>query len=70
MLLGLFFGQFVLNGVLPGHLHGEGRIAVGVIYIVLAIVFVVRDRRAVPGLLRDGFRVPYEELAGDERAAA
>jgi cation:H+ antiporter len=70
MLLGLFFGQFILNGVLPGHLHGEGRIAVGVVYIALAIWFVVRDRKAVPGLLRDGFRVPYEELAADERAAA
>jgi cation:H+ antiporter len=70
MLLGLFFGQFVLNGVLPGHLHDEGRIAVGIIYIVLAIVFIVRDRRAVPGLLRDGFTVPYEQLNDEERAAA
>jgi cation:H+ antiporter len=70
MLLGLFFGQFVLNGILPGHLHDEGRIAVGVTYMVLAVVFVVRDRRAVPAILRDGFSVPYDELTGEERAAA
>jgi hypothetical protein len=69
MLLGLFFTQFVLNGVLPGHLHDEGRIAVGVVYLALAIVYVVRDRRAVPGLLRDGFREPYERLV-EERASA
>ena len=69
MLLGLFMGQFVLNGVLPGHLHDEGRIAVGIVYIVLAVVYVLRDRRAVPGLLRDGFKVPYSELV-DERVAA
>ena len=62
MLLGLFLTQFLLNGVLPGHLHDEGRIAVGIVYLVLAFVTIVRDRRAVPGLLRDGFRVPYSEL--------
>jgi cation:H+ antiporter len=69
LLLGLFFTQFVLNGVLPGHLHDEGRIAVGCAYLVLAVIVVFRDRRAVPGLLHDGFRVPYSELA-DERVPA
>jgi cation:H+ antiporter len=70
MLLGLFFGQFVLNGVLPGHLHDEGRVGTGVVYILLAIGFVVRDRRAIPGLLRDGFRVPYAELKDEAPAVA
>jgi cation:H+ antiporter len=70
MLLGLFLGQFVLNGVLPSDLHDEGRISVGIVYIVLAVVFVVRDRRAVPGLLRDGFTVPYDELKDRPRVVA
>lgn len=69
MLLGLFLAQFALNGVLPGHLHDESRIVVGSVYMLLAIVTVVRDRRAVPGLLRDGFRLPYSELV-DERVTA
>jgi cation:H+ antiporter len=66
MLLGLFFGQFMLNGIMPSELHDEGRITVGIVYIVLAVVFIFRDRRAVPGLLRDGFTVPYSELAIEE----
>jgi cation:H+ antiporter len=68
MLLGLFFSQFMLNGVMPSDLHDETRVGVGIVYIVLAVTFVVRDRRAVPGLLRDGFSVPYSELATEEPA--
>jgi cation:H+ antiporter len=70
LLLGLFLGQFALNAVLPGTLHDEGRIAVGITYIVLALFVIVRDRKAVPGLLRDGFTVPYEQLAEEEPAPA
>jgi cation:H+ antiporter len=70
MLLGLFVSQFALNAVLPGHLHDEGRILVGCVYMVLAVVFVLRDRRAVPGLLRDGFTRPYAELTDEPRVAA
>jgi cation:H+ antiporter len=70
MLLGLFVSQFALNGILPSHLHAPGRIGVGVVYITLAVFTVVRDRRAVPGLLRDGFLVPYSEFAKDDQAIA
>src|SRR5581483_1151814 len=62
MLLGLFLTQFVLNGVLPGHWHDDGRVVVGGVYLVLALVTIVRDRRALPTLLRDGLTVPYREL--------
>jgi cation:H+ antiporter len=67
-LLGLFLGQFVLNGVMPESLHSEARIAVGVVYIVLAFVLIVRDRHRMPTLLRDGLTVPYDELAIEEPA--
>ncbi len=66
MLLGLFLSQFVLNGILPHDLHDEGRIAVGAVYLGLAIIMVVRDRHAIPGVMRDGFRVPYSELTNEE----
>lgn len=69
-LLGLFLAQFVLSGVLPGDLRELERIAVGVVYLVLAAVILYRQRAAVPGLLRDGLRTPVDELAlGDEPAA-
>jgi cation:H+ antiporter len=64
-LLGLFFGQFALNGIMPGSLHDEGRIFVGVLYMVLAVIVIARDRHRVPQLMKDGLTVPYSEL-GDE----
>jgi cation:H+ antiporter len=67
-LLGLFFGQFALNGIMPSSLHDEARIGVGILYMVLAVVVIVRDRRSVPTLLRDGLTVPYDQL-GDEVTA-
>ena len=39
------------------------RISVGVVYMVLAIFIVWRNRRAVEPLLEDGFRTPYDELS-------
>jgi hypothetical protein len=51
-------------------MHDTGRVAVGVTYLVLALFVIVQDRRAVPGLLRDGFTAPYQELANEEPAPA
>ena len=61
-LLGLFLSQFVLGAVLPEQLHEVERIGVGVIYLVLAAGIVWRQRIAIPGLFRDGFRTPVTEL--------
>jgi cation:H+ antiporter len=67
MLLGLFLSQFVLGAVLPESLRELERIAVGVVYLVLAAVIIARNRGAFPRVLNDGLRVPVKELArGDE----
>jgi len=61
-LLGLFLSQFVLGGVLPEHAREFERIGVGVLYLVLAAVMLVRQRRDMRQLLRDGFRASTDEL--------
>ena len=48
MLLGLFLSQFVLGAVLPESLRELERIAVGVVYLVLAAVIIARNSRAFP----------------------
>ena len=65
-LLVLFVVQFVLGGVLHEGLRDDVRIVVGIVYLALGLVIVVRDFRRVPRMLRDGFRTPYRELAEDE----
>jgi cation:H+ antiporter len=61
-LLGLFLSQFVLGAVLPSGLRDLERVIVGVVYMVLATVTIVRQRRAFRPLLRDGFRTPADQL--------
>lgn len=61
-LLGLFLSQFVLGAVLPEAIHEVERIGVGVIYLLLAGRILWRQRVAIPGLFRDGFRTPAAEL--------
>ena len=61
-LLTLFFSQFVLGAALPEGMREVERIAIGIVYLVLATVTLVRQRRALPGLIRDGFRTPAAEL--------
>lgn len=65
ILLALFLAQLVLGGVLPGGLRDDVRIGVGIIYLALGLLVVARDMRALPRLLRDGFRTPYSELGRD-----
>jgi cation:H+ antiporter len=69
-LLGLFLGQFVLGGVLPHDLRAAERIGVGILYLVLAAIMLYNNRRAVPALIRDGFRTDPAELALDDAPAA
>lgn len=69
-LLGLFLAQFVLGAVLPEGARELERIAVGVVYLVLAAVIIVRQRHIFGPLLRDGFRTPVADLArGDDPAS-
>jgi cation:H+ antiporter len=62
-LLGLWFVQLLTKfDALVGSAESEARITVGAIYILLAVIIVFRNRRAVKPLLRDGFVAPYDEL--------
>lgn len=62
LLFGLFWGQFVLGAMVPEEWHGAERIGVSIVYLILAVVIGVRERAAIPRLLRDGFRTPHSEL--------
>jgi cation:H+ antiporter len=66
-LLGLWLAQLVTKfDDLMGGAQKPARIGVGVVYMVLAIFIVWRNRRAVRPLLEDGFRTPYDELSRAE----
>ena len=53
-LLGLFLAQFVLAWTLPAELAGLERIGLGVLYLTLAAVLLIRRRRALWTTLRVG----------------
>jgi cation:H+ antiporter len=63
VLLGLFVTQFVLSLAAPESMRTELRIGVGVVYLVLAVVVLLRDRRTMVTALGDGIRRPVSELA-------
>jgi cation:H+ antiporter len=62
MLLGLFVAQFVASGALPGPMRGPALIISGIVYLLLAVAQIVRERRQMATLLHDGFVTPYTEL--------
>jgi len=67
-LLGLFVAQFVLGVVFRDDTE---LIIVSVAYLALALLMLVRNRRILLPVLRDGFRTPYTLLAkADEDQAA
>jgi cation:H+ antiporter len=68
-LLGLFLLQFVLGGVLPEELRAVERVGVGVVYLVLAFVVLVQQRRYVRPLVRDGLRTSVTELVHEREQA-
>ena len=61
-LLFLFLGQFVLGAVLPEDLRALERIGIGILYLVLAAIMLVRQRHYIRPLLRDGLRTPVHEM--------
>jgi cation:H+ antiporter len=65
-LFTLFVAQFVLGGVLPAGARHWERLGVGILYLVLTAVIVLRDRSRVGGLARDAFRTPVQELAAGD----
>jgi cation:H+ antiporter len=68
-LLGLFLFQFVLGGVLPEELRAVERVGVGVVYLVLAFVMLVQQRRYIRPLVRDGLRTSVTELVHEREQA-
>jgi cation:H+ antiporter len=62
LLFVLFFAQFVIGGLVPAEWHGVERIAVSVVYLILAVWIIAKDHRQVPALLRDGFRTSHDQL--------
>jgi cation:H+ antiporter len=65
-LFGLFWAQFIIGALVPESMRAAERIGVGIMYLVLGVVFILRDRRRVPQLVRDAFVASYAEL-GEER---
>jgi cation:H+ antiporter len=58
----LFWAQFIIGAIVPAHWHAAERIGVSVIYLILAVGILFRDRGLVLPLLRDGFRTSHAEL--------
>jgi len=65
-LFGLFWAQFIIGALVPESLHAAERIGVGILYLLLGVGYIFRDRRRVPQLVRDAFVASYAEL-GEER---
>jgi cation:H+ antiporter len=65
-LFGLFWAQFIVGALVPESLHAAELIGVGILYILLGLRIMLRDRRRVPQLVRDAFKASYAEL-GEER---
>jgi cation:H+ antiporter len=65
-LFGLFWAQFIVGALVPESLHAAERIGVGVLYLLLGVAYILRDRRRVPQLVRDAFMSSYAVL-GEER---
>ncbi len=64
-LFGLFWAQFIVGALVPESLHAAERIGVGVLYLLLGLIFILRDRRRVPLLIRDAFVASHAELSGE-----
>jgi cation:H+ antiporter len=69
-LFGMFWAQFIVGAVVPERWHGAERIGVGVVYLVLGVFLLLRQRHRFMQLLRDGLRTPYHELAEHDDAEA
>ena len=59
MLFGLFWAQFAVRVIVPDRWAGAERIGVGIAYLALGVVFLIRQRTYVRSTLRDGFRTSY-----------
>ena len=65
-LFTLFMAQFVLGAVLPEDLRQWERLGVGIVYLGLTVVILLRDGGRLRVLGRDAFLTPAEELAAGD----
>jgi cation:H+ antiporter len=65
-LFGLFWAQFVIGAVVPSSMHGRERVVVAVVYLALGAGILLRDRRRLGKLLRDGFLTSYTRMMEGE----
>jgi cation:H+ antiporter len=70
LLFSLFWFQFILGAIVPESLHGVERIGVGILYLVMGLWVLLRERGTIRRLLRDGFRASHDELAAERDADA
>jgi cation:H+ antiporter len=64
-LFALFWAQFLTGAFAPDHFHSLQLLFFSGVYLMLAARLVLKDRRGLPSLVKDGFRTPYAELADD-----
>ena len=62
VLFGLFWAQFILGAVVPESLHALERIGVGVLYLFLGTIILIKGRALIRPLLKDGLLTPYHKL--------
>src|SRR4029078_6244635 len=62
VLFGFFLAQVIVGAVVPESWHAAELIGVGVVYLLLGLRLILRDRNRAPTLLRDAFRTPHAEL--------
>ena len=68
ILFGLFWFQFLLGGLVPESLHGVERISVGILYLILGVWVLLRERGLLRGLFRDGLTASYDQLSAEREA--
>jgi cation:H+ antiporter len=69
LLFGLFWAQFAIGAVVPASLRGAELVTLGFVYLAVAATRLVRDRRHLARLVRDGFGTPIGQLAPPSRPA-
>jgi cation:H+ antiporter len=62
ILLGVWLTQLVTKLPLFDAVHGQARITIGILYLVMAAAIVVRQRRSFGPLLHDGFMMRVSDL--------
>jgi cation:H+ antiporter len=66
MLFVLFWAQFVIGAVVPERLHAAERVGVGIVYLVFAVMFILKQRVDARRTITDGFRTSYALMQAED----